>query len=316
MKAIVYHQFGGPDVLQREEVDTPTPAENQVLIQVRAAGLNPLDWRLMRGQPRIARKMLGDIKTPGRDVAGVVAAVGARVARFKPGDEVFGTCLGACAEYAVARERALVSKPASVTFEQAAGVGIAGLTALQGLRDKGRIEAGQQVLINGAGGGIGTFAVQIAKVYGADVTGVCSTSKVDLVRSLGASRAIDYTREDFTRSGERYDLILDNVGNRSASELRRALTPKGIGVIAGAPKRGGEILKRIVHALVLSKLVSQSFVIFIAKGSQDDLATLRDLMASGKLTPVVGRTYTLADIREAMVHLEDGHALGKIVVTP
>jgi NADPH:quinone reductase-like Zn-dependent oxidoreductase len=253
--------------------------------------------------------------TPGRDVAGVIEAVGSRITRFKRGDEVFGTCMGSLAEFTCARESALALKPAGVTFEQAASLPIAGLTALQGLRDKGKIREGQKVLINGAGGGIGTFAVQIAKAHRAHVTGVCSTSKLELVRSIGADHVVDYTHEDFTRGGQRYDLILDCVGNRTAPEMRHALETRGTCVIAGAAKETGVMLSRIAKALVLTPFVSQTFIILVTKGSQADLVTLVDLVQSGKITPVIEKRYRLTEAREAMSYLEEGHARGKVVIT-
>jgi NADPH:quinone reductase-like Zn-dependent oxidoreductase len=319
MKAVVSHDFGPPEVLHLEEIEKPTPREDQVLIRVRAAALNPLDWRLMRGGPAVTRAIFRMTKmrptTPGRDFAGEVEAVGKDVTQLKPGDAVFGVCLGSLAEYACARASKLASKPAGVTFEQAASLPIAGLTALQGLRDKGNIREGQRVLINGAGGGIGTFAVQIAKSYRTHVTGVCSPSKLELVRSIGADDVVDYTREDFTKSGQRYDLILDCVGNRSASDMRRVLKPRGICVIAGAGKEVSTILARIVQALVLTRFASQTFVIFITKGSREDLATLADLVQTGKVTPIIEKRYNLTEARDAIRYLEEGHARGKVVVT-
>ena len=255
------------------DVEKPVPKDNEVLIKVRAASVNPADWRLMGGAPYVFRVLFRLRKpTPakpgrlGHDVAGQVEVVGRNVTRFKPADSVFGTCRGALAEYACASESALIGKPEKLTFEEAASVPVAALTALQGLRDKGRIQPGHKVLINGAGGGVGTFAVQIAKWFGAEVTGVCGTKNVDMVQSLGADRVIDYTREDFTKSGQRYDLILDNVGNHSLSALRGVLNPKGIGVIAGAPKNpSGFVLTHMVAAPVLSRFVSQRLLTFIAK---------------------------------------------------
>ena len=263
MKAIVYHNYGSPDVLRLEEIEKPVPNDNQVLVRVRAASVNPLDWHYMEGTPYFVRLLTG-LRKPkdtrlGVDVAGQVEAVGRNVTQFKPGDEVFGACRGAFAEYACTSESALVMKPDNVTFEQAASVPVAALTALQGLRDKGQIQPGQKVLINGAAGGVGTFAVQIAKSFGADVTGVCSTRNVDMVRSIGADRVIDYTREDFTKSGQRYDLIFDCVGNHSLSACRRVLNPKGIYAYRSEDQRRWLIgpLARPIKALVLSRFVSQ-----------------------------------------------------------
>ena len=317
MKAAVYTRYGSPDVLQIRDVEKPVPNDGQVLIRVRAASINPLDWRLMSGRPYIARLFLGlrPRVVPGRDLAGQVEAVGGNVTRFKPGDEVFGTCSGALAQHACASESALAMKPHHVTFEQAASVGVAGLTALQGLRDKGRIRAGQSVLINGAAGGVGTFAVQIAKSFGADVTGVCSTRNVELVRSIGADRVIDYTQEDFTRGERRYDLMLDCIGNHSPSRCRRVLNPDGLCVIIGGPKELRRILALALKALVLSWFGRQKFVMFIARGSSEDLRTLHDLMVAGKVTPVIDRGYRLSEAPEALRYLALGHARGKVVIT-
>jgi NADPH:quinone reductase-like Zn-dependent oxidoreductase len=319
MKAIVYYNYGSPDVLRCEEIEKPIAGVNEVLIKVRAASANPLDWRLMRGAPLFIRMLVGlgkpKIKRPGRDVAGQVEAVGQNVTQFKPGDNVFGTCRGAFAEYACTSESALVRKPDNVTFEQAASVPVAAFTALQGLRDKGHIRPGQKVLINGAAGGVGTFAVQIAKWFGAEVTGVCSTRNVDMVRSLGADRVIDYTQEDFTKMGQRYDLLFDCVGNHSLSACRRVLNPHGICVIAGAPKELWPFLTRALVAPVLSRCVSQKFVMFIAKVRKEDLTILCGLMETGKVTPVIDRRYRLSEVPEAIRYLEEGHARGKVVIT-
>jgi len=322
MKAIVYSDYGSPDVLKCEEIEKPTAGDSEVLIRVRAASVNPLDWRLMRGSPSIVRMLFGlrkpSITRPGRpgvDVAGQAEAVGRTVTQFKPGDEVFGSCRGALAEYACTSESKLAMKPANVTFEQAASVPVAALTALQGLRDKGHIQPGQKVLINGAAGGVGTFAVQIAKWLGADVTGVCSTRNVEMVRSLGADRVIDYTQEDFTKSGQRYDLILDNVGNHTLSACRRVLNPKGIFVIAGGPKKGWIILLRALKALVLSRFVSHKMLLFIARINTTDLTIMGELMAAGKVTPVIDRRYRMSEVPEAVRYLEEGHARGKVVIT-
>ena len=318
MKAIVYHTYGSPDVLECEDTPKPTPTDDQVLIRVRAAAVNPVD-RMYRGTPYLIRFFTG-LRKPkqawfGRDVAGEVEAVGRNVTRFKPGDAVFGSCRGACAEYACASESALALKPHNVTFEQAAAVPVAGYTALQGLRDKGRIQPGQKVLINGAAGGVGSFAVQIARSFGADVTGVCSTGKVDLVRSIGADHVIDYTREDFTRGAQRYDLLFDCVGNRSLFALRRVLQPKATCILVGAPHSAWLILARLLAATVLSRVVGQTFVMFMAKVSKEDLSIIGGLMEAGKVTPVIDRSYPLAEVPDAMRHLEEGHARGKIVIT-
>ena len=331
MKAIVYRNYGSPDVLRLEEIEKPTAGDDEVLIKVRAAAVNPLDL-LFRGTSYMVRMITG-LRKPkdtrlGVDVAGQVEAVGRNVTQFKPGDAVFGTCKGAFAEYACAPESALVVKPDNVTFEQVASLPIAALTALQGLRlgglglgglgDKGHIQPRQKVLINGASGGVGTFAVQIAKSFGADVTGVCSTRNVDMVRSIGADQVIDYTQEDFTKSGqsydERYDLILDCVGNHSLFAHRRALNPNGVCVVAGA-KGLWDFLTRALTAPVLSRLVSQKFVTFIAKLNKQDLTIMHELMADGKVTPVIDRRYSLSEVPEAMRYLETRHARGKVVIT-
>ena len=327
MKAIVYQNFGSPDILRFEEIDKPTPADNEVLIRVRAASVNPLDWKLMKGGPFILRLLLGlgksKIKRPGVDVAGQVEAVGRNVTQFKPGDEVFGICRGAFAEYATSQsvpgmKSGLVRKPANVTFDQAASAPVAALTALQGLRDKGRIQQGQKVLINGAAGGVGTFAVQMAKSFAANVTGVCSTTNVDMVRSIGADCVIDYTKEDFTRSVQRYDLVLDCVGNHSLSPCRRVLNPKGILVMVGAPDDSPVIglLARLLGALVLSRFVSQKMVFFIAKVNQEDLTILGEFMATGRVTPVIDKRYRLSELPEAFRYAAEGHSRGKLIVIP
>ena len=291
MKAAVYARYGPPDVVQIKDVEKPVPNDNEVLIKVRAASVNPLDWHFMRGTPYFVRILAG-LRKPkvtrlGVDVAGQVEAVGRNVTQFKPGDEVFGSRRGAFAEYACTSESALVTKPNNVTFEQAASVPLAALTALQGLRDKGQIQPGQKVLINGAAGGVGTFAVQIAKSFGADVTGVCSARNIDMVRSIGADRVIDYTQEDFIQSGQRYDLIFDCVGNHSLLACRRVLTPKGIYIAVGGPSGRWMIgpLARAIIAPVLSRFVSQNLVMVLAKPNKDDLTIMREFMATGKVTP-------------------------------
>ena len=320
MKAAVYSRYGSPDVLQIKDVEKPVPNDDEVLIEVRAASVNPMDWHFMRGTPYIARIATG-LRKPrdtrlGVDVAGQVEAVGSNVIEFKPGDEVFGSCSGAFAEYACTSESALVTKPNNMTFEQAASVNVAALTALQGLRDKGQIQPGQKVLINGAAGGVGTFAVQIAKSFGANVTGVCSTRNVDMVRSIGADQVIDYTQEDFTKSAQRYDLIFDCVGNHSLSACRRVLNPKGIYIMVGGPNgRWIDPLPRLIKALLLSRFVSQKLAPFLAKQSKEDLTIMRQLMERGKVTPVIDRRYSLSEIPEAIHYLEEGHARGKVVIT-
>ena len=325
MKAVVYTNYGSPDVLEIRDVKRPVPNDDQILIKVRAAAVNPLDWHFMEGTPYIMRAMGVGLRKPkdprlGVDVAGQVEAVGKNVTQFKPGDEVFGGKTGAFAEYVCARaDRAIVLKPANITFEQAASVPIAAITALQALRDKGKVHAGQKVLINGASGGVGTFAVQIAKSFGADVTGVCSTRNLDLVRSLGADHVIDYTKEDFTKGDERYDVILDNVGTQPLSGFRHALQPKGICVMigGGGPNDGGLIgpMGRPIVALLMSPFISQKMGMMMAELNKEDLTILGDLMQSGKVKPVIDRTYPLSQIAEAMRYLEAGHARGKVIIT-
>ncbi len=321
MKAVIYRCYGPPEVLQLEDVAKPGPGDKQVLVKVHAAAVNPYDWHFMRGSPYIMRlgAGLGAPTYPrlGVDFAGTVEAVGENVERFKPGDEVFGARTGAFAEYVVVTEdRAVALKPPDVTFEQAASVGIAAITALQALRDKGNIEPGQKVLINGASGGVGTFAVQIAKSYGAEVTGVCSTRNVELVRSIGADHVFDYTREDYTKSGRRYDLIVDNVGNHSLLANRRVLEPGGTLVMVGAQK--GDWVRpflRPINALILAPFVDEDFVMLLAQMDKDDLTILGDLMQTGKVTPVIDRRYPLSEIREAMRYSGEGRARGKIIIT-
>ena len=321
MKAAIYTSYGPPDVVRIADVEKPVPKDDEVLIKVRAASVNPLDWRLMRGEPRALRIMPRLLKMPigrpGVDVAGKVEAVGKNVTQFKPGDQVLGGCRGAFAEYATTREKSIVTKPNSVTFEQAASIYVAGLTALQGLRDKGKIQPGNKVLINGAAGGVGTFAVQIAKTFGAHVTGVCSTRNIDMVRSIGADEVIDYTQNDFTTNNQRYDLILDCVGNHSFSECRRVLNPDGRYIGIGAPHDASMIviLAQMIKDLLLSVFISQKAVPFIAKSSQDDLTLLGELIATGKLKPVIDRCYSLSEARDAVRHVEEGHARGKVVIT-
>ena len=327
MKAAVYRKYGPPDVVQIEDVQKPVPKDNEVLVKVHAASVNPLDWKVMSGGPYVIRTLLGlgkrKIRRPGVDVAGRVESVGRNVTQFKPGDKVFGTCRGAFAEYVCSSESGavmksvLVAKPENVTFEQAASAPIAALTALQGLRDKGQIQTGQRVLINGAAGGVGTFAVQIAKSFGAEVTGVCSTRNVDMVRSIGADHVIDYTQEDFTKSGQRYDLFFDCVGNHPLLAGRRVLAPKGRLIMVGAPDtaRLSALLARLIGALVLSRFVSQKLVLFLAKSNKEDLTTIRELMATGKVTPVIDKCYRLSEVPEALWYLKKGHARGKVVIS-
>jgi NADPH:quinone reductase-like Zn-dependent oxidoreductase len=328
MKAIVYYNYGSPGVLQWEEREKPVPKDNEVLIKVRVASVNPYDWHFMRGTPYFLRILAG-LRKPkdprlGVDVAGQVEALGRNVTQFKPGDEVFGVCRGAFAEYACPSETKLARKPENVTFEQSASVPIAGLTALQGLRrgglgDKGQIPPGLKVLINGAAGGVGTFAVQIAKSLGADVTGVCSTRNVEMVRSIGADHVIDYTQEDFTKKEQRYDLILDCVANHSLSAFRQVLNPKGNYIMVGAADGRGRwmigLLARLIKAPVLSWFVSQKLVMVGAKTDKEDLTILHHLMLAGKVTPVIDRRYSLSEVPEAIRYLEEGHARGKVVIT-
>jgi len=319
MKAAVYNRYGPPDVIQITDVDKPVPKDNEVLIKVRAASANPLDFHLLRGEPYIARLLFGlrrpKITRPGVDVAGQVEAVGRSATQFRPGDEVFGCCRGAFAEYACTPASKLALKPDNVTFEQAASVPVAALTALQGLRDKGMLRPGQKALINGAAGGVGTFAVQIAKSLGAQVTGVCSTRNVEMVRSIGADQVIDYTRQDFTKGGRRYDLIFDLVANHSVLACRRLLNPKGTYVLAGALS-GGLIgfLAFPIKTLALSLIVSQKFAAFIARVNQQDLTIMRELMGTGKVIPVIDRRYSLSEVPEAIRYLEEGHARGKVII--
>ena len=332
MKAVVYDTYGSPDVLELREIDEPLVRDDQVLVRVCATSLNPADWHLMRGLPYLVR-LINGLRKPskatvlGGDIAGQVDAVGKNVTRFRPGDEVFGrtraairpdrrdaVATGGCAEFACVIEDVLVPKPANLTFEQAAAVPLAALTALQALRDKGDLQPGQKVLINGASGGVGTFAVQIAKAFGGDVTGVCGTRNADMVRSIGADQVIDYTQEDFTKGGQRYDLILD-IADRSLTDLRRALTARGTLVtIGGSAGRWINGLGRENKERVLSPFVSQRLQPFLAKWNREDLQVLKELIEAAKVTPVIDRAYTLSEAPEAMRYLEEGHARGKIVI--
>jgi NADPH:quinone reductase-like Zn-dependent oxidoreductase len=324
MKAIVYCDYGLPN-LKLEDVEKPVPNDDQILVKVRAASVNPYDWHFIEGTPKIVRLMGVGLRKPkdtrvGVDFAGTVEAVGKNVTQFKPGDDVFGGRGGAFAEYVCRRaEGAVALKPASITFEQAASVNIAGITALQAIRDKGKVQPGQKVLINGASGGVGTFAVQIAKSFGADVTGVCSTRNVDLVRSLGADHVIDYTKEDFAKGTERYDVILDNVPNHSLSKCRHVLNPKGKYVMigGGGPNDSRWIgpFGRVIHALLVSPFISQEMGMMMADANQKDLTVLADMMQSGKVKPVIDRTYKLSEVPAAIAYLEEGHARGKVVIT-
>jgi NADPH:quinone reductase-like Zn-dependent oxidoreductase len=322
LKAITYHRYGSPDVLEFQDVDEPVVNDDEVLVRVRAASANPRDWHFLRGLPYVIRPQFG-LREPknvllGSDVAGLVEAVGKNVTRFRPGDEVFADVVtGGFAEYTSVPEDLLARKPANLTFEQAAAVPLAALTALQGLRDHGRVQPGQKVLIIGASGGVGTFAVQIAKWFGAEVTGVCSTRNVDMVRSLGADHVVDYTQEDFTRRGQKYDLVLQLAGTRSPSECRRALTPKGTLLLSSGESRGRWFgpVARIIKAVALSPFVSQRLSPFEAKRSSADLQVVKELIEAGTVTPVIDRTYSLSEVPDAIRYLEAGHARGKIVIT-
>ena len=322
MKAVVRDVYGAPDVLRLQEIDRPEVTDDELLVRVRATSVNPADWHALTGTPYVARLGTGLLKPKperlGIDFAGTVEAVGSNVKQFQPGDEVFGATSGAFAEYVgVLEDRAAVSKPANLTFEAAAAVPVAGLTALQGLRDHGHIQPGQKVLINGASGGVGTFAVQIAKALGAEVTGVCSTRNADLVRSLGADHVIDYTREDFTGSARRYDLLLDIAGSRSWSECKRVLNPTATLVIVGGPKKNRLLgpLSHVVKVSVAAMGSSQKAFFFIAKTNKPDIVILQELLASGKVRSVIDKRHGLGEIAGALRELEQGHAPGKIVIT-
>ena len=302
MKAAVFTKGKSGKLLELKDLEQPIPKKNEVLIRVCAASVNPLDWRMKS-------------RRPGVDVAGQVVAVGEKVTLFKPGEAVLGLCKGAFAEYACGPEDKFVPKPASMNFDHAAALPVAGLTALQGLRDKGHLQPGQNVLINGAAGGVGTFAVQIAKSFGASVTGVCSTKNVELVRRLGADRVIDYTRDDFTEDSQRYDLLLDNVGNRTLSAMRRVLSSNGRCVMARAPKELSALLTRVFKAYARSPFIGQKFTFFIAKMNRDDLTTLCGLITAGKVIPVIDRSYPLTETAAAIAYVEKGHAPAKVIIT-
>ena len=324
MKAIVQDTYGSADVLTFADIDRPVPTDNQVLVRVHAAGLHRGDWHVMTGLPYLIRLVVPSlglrkpkVRVRGMDVAGTVEAVGTQVTRFQPGDAVFGWCDGSFAEYACAPQDQLAAKPANLSFEQAAAVPTSAFAALQGLRDSGQVQPGQTVLIIGAAGAVGSFAVQLAKAFGAQVTGVCSTPQVELVRSIGADDVIDYTRADVTDGTRQWDLILDTAGHRSLSQLRRALTPKGTLVIVGSEGRGRWLggFGRSLRAPVLSRFVGQRLRMLASKPRQDDLQTLGELIEAGKLTPVIGRTYPLGEVPEAIRQLEQGHTRGKLVIT-
>jgi len=322
MKAIVHTAWGLPDVLRCEDIEKPIPGDDEVLIRVRAASVNPFDWHVMRGKPYIARIGSGlrkpkGVQRTGRDVAGQVEALGKNATHFRPGDEVFGTGNGSFAEYACAPLSKLVIKPVNVTFEQAASAPIAALTALQALRDKGHIRLGQKVLINGAAGGVGTFAVQIAKSFGAEVTGVCSTRNLEMVRSIGADHVIDYTREDFTKRWQCYDLILDCITNHSLSAIRRVLNRDAFCVMVGGPNESRSMKGLVVHwiaGMVSSRFLSRKVIFGMARMNREDLAVIGELMASGRVTPVIDRRYKLSEAAEAVRYLGKGHARGKVVI--
>ena len=315
MKAIVQNDYGSPDVFELKEIDRPVVKDGDVLVRVRAAALHAGDCFIMRGVPYLVRFAAGWPKpknrVPGYDVAGHVEEVGRKVTRFRPGDEVFGECNSTCAEYVCAAEKEFARKPECLTLEQAAAVPMSALTALHGLRDAGKVRTGYKVLINGASGGVGTFAVQIAKTFGAEVTGVCSTRNVDMVRTIGADHVIDYSREDFTLSRQRYDLILDNVANRSFSECRRILYPRGTFL----PNSGNGGLGYIVRTLALSAFVRQKARLFLSIPKNEDLIFLKELIETGKVIPIIDRTYPLSETPEAFRYLNEGHARGKIVIT-
>jgi NADPH:quinone reductase-like Zn-dependent oxidoreductase len=321
MKAIVYRCYGGPDVVKLEDVAKPALADDRLLVKVRAASVNPLDWHYMRGKPYIMRGAVGvgvpeDIRL-GVDFAGTVEAVGKGVKRFKAGDDVFGGADGAFAEYVTVRaDGPVVLKPVNLTFEQAAAVPVAAVTALQALRDKGNVQSGQKVLINGASGGVGPYAVQIAKALGAEVTAVCSTRNVATARSIGADHVIDYTREDFTRGSQRYDLIIDSVGSHSLSEYRRVLNPKGALVMVGGPSDDPWLgpLWASIRAFLVAPFVSQKLIFMLADLKEGDLEMLRHLMETGKLTSVIDRRYKLSETAAAIGYVEQGHARGKVII--
>jgi len=322
MKAIVIDRYGTPDVLRLEEVATPVPGDGEVLVRVRASSVNPYDWHFLTGRPKLFRPAFGLLKPKyrilGADLAGQVEAVGPGVTHFVSGDEVYGqAAAGTYAEYATIAETELAPKPSNLTFEQAAAVPLAGFTALQAIRDQGKVQPGQKVLINGASGGVGTLAVQIAKSYGAEVTGVCSTTNVDMVRSIGADHVIDYTHDDFTSDSRRYDLLLDNVGNRSLAECRRVLEPKGLYLASyGRPENTwlGPVWL-LARMALLSPFVGQKLTTFTAQPRAEDLHTLKGLIEAGSLRPVIDRTYPLPKVPDAFRYIEQWHARGKVVIT-
>jgi NADPH:quinone reductase-like Zn-dependent oxidoreductase len=319
MKAIVQDRYGSPAVLELRHIDKPVGKDDEVLVRVHAAAVNIGDWHLLRGVPYVMRMVFGlrgpRRAIPGLDMAGRVEAVGGAVKQLRPGDEVFGWCKGAFAEYACAAENNLLPKPAKLTFEQSAAVGDSAFTALAAVRDQGKVQPGQRVMINGASGGVGTFAVQIAKSFGANVTGVCSTRNVDLVRSIGADQVVDYTKEDFTQTEQRYDVMLDLIGSRSISDCRRALTPRGTYVLVGVRDLGRWFgLARQIKALLLSPFVRQRMRVFVVRHNREDLAVLKDLVEAGKISPVIGSRYSLSEVPDALRYQGEGHAQGKVVI--
>jgi NADPH:quinone reductase-like Zn-dependent oxidoreductase len=320
MKAIFQHKYGSPDDLELTDIDKPVVSDNEVLVRVHAAGLHVGDCFGVRGTPLLMRMATGIFKpkygVPGFDVAGQVEVAGKNVTRFKPGDEVFGECNGSCAEYVSTGEDKLALKPANLAFAEAAAVPTSALAALHALRDVAKIQAGQTILINGASGGVGTFAVQIAKSYGAEVTGVCSTTNVDMVRSIGADHVIDYTEEDYAQGGQRYDFVFDNVENRSLSDCRRALKPNGTLILnSGTGAKGIALLMRLFKPLVVSPFVRQDLRRYLSVPNHDDLVVLKELIESGKVVPVIDRSYALSEVPDAIRYLEAGHAQGKVVIT-
>ena len=316
MRAIVQERYGSPDGLALRDIEKPVMGDDEVMVRVRAASINAADWHLLKGLPHlIARLMRARAsQVPGADVAGTVEAIGQKVTRFKPGDEVFGLGRGAFAEYATASPDNLAPKPRSLTFEQAAAIPIAGLTALQGLRDRANVQPGQRVLINGAGGGVGTFAVQIAKAFGAYVTAVTNTGNIDLMRSIGADEVIDYTKEDFTRRGQMYDVVFD-LGGKSLTDSRRVLKSNGTFLMVGAPARLWTVVSRMLEAALRTRLSKIRWIFYIAKGKRDDLVALADLANAGKLSPVIDRQYQLNDVPDALRYFGTRQARGKVVIT-
>ena len=320
MKAIVRLKYGSPDVLEMRDIDKPAPLDNQVLIKLHAASVNPIDWHVLRGKPFLVRLMGFGLLKPkhrilGADMAGRVEAVGSAVTLFKPGDEIFGSGMGGFAEYVCLRENQAVLKPSKTTFEQAAAVPVAGLTALQALRDHGRLREGQQVLINGASGGVGTFAVQIAKALGAHVTGVCSEKNVEMVRSIGADHVIDYTKEHYWMSGKQYDLIVDNAAFYSIGKPLKALKATGLYVIVGGSSSTAGFLQSMLFNPIIAKLKGRKITSFIASINQTDLLFMKELLETGRIVPVIGKRYSLAETPQALRYVEAGHTQGKVLIT-